>query len=177
MKWLLLIGINFSVFTLGAQKFSTATGDVGFISDAPLEKIEARSTQLQGLLDVSDKNFAFKIYIKTFDGFNNQLQKVHFYENYLETDKYPIAFFKGKILEDLVKGKSLYRAKGILEIHGVQNERIIEVNINLNHKSIQFNSEFTVQLAEHDIDLPRIVYQKVSEEITVIVKGVLNLRE
>ena len=65
--------------------YATNDGLVHFVSDAPLEIIEAESDQMQGLIDLDKKVFAFKLYIKSFEGFNNPLQQVHFYENYMET--------------------------------------------------------------------------------------------
>jgi len=61
------------------------------------------------------------------------LQKEHFNENYLESDKYPEASFKGKIIEDIdldKDGEYEVRAKGELTIHGIMQERIIKANIN-----------------------------------------------
>ena len=160
-----------------AQLFSTIDGSVHFISDAPLEIIEANSMQLQGVLDLDKKSFAFKIYIKSFEGFNSPLQQVHFYENYMEVKDYPEAVFKGKILESLHEGKGKYRAKGILMIHGESVERIINLELDITENTIFFTTFFLVPLEDHEIDLPRIVYQKIAEEIKVEVSGKLILRE
>lgn len=160
-----------------SQVYSTVDGVVSFISDAPLEIIKASSDQLQGVLDVSNRTFAFRIYIKSFDGFNNPLQKEHFNENYLEVSDYPISVFKGKILENIVEGKAKYRAKGVFEIHGVEVERIIDVSLELLDDEVKFYAIFEVPLVDHDISLPRIVYQKIAEIILVTVEGSLNIRK
>lgn len=160
-----------------AQIFTTVTGQADFISTAPLETISASSDQLQGILDINKKTFAFKMYIKSFDGFNSRLQKVHFYENYMEAADFPIATFTGKILEDIQSERKKYRAKGMLLIHGVEMDRIINVDLDLKNKTIDFSASFKVPIIEHDIDLPKIVYQKISEEIEVKVKGNMKLKE
>ncbi len=160
-----------------AQVYSCIDGEVYFISEAPLEIITASSQKLQGALDVNTKTFAFQIYIKSFDGFNNSLQREHFYENYMEVNEYPLATFKGKLLEQIDNDRAKYRAKGILNIHGIEVERIIEVNLGFNESSIDFYSTSVVALEDHKIHLPRIVYQKIAEEILVTVQGSLNLRE
>lgn len=177
MKYLYLLISLLSGMHLTGQMYSTIDGDVHFISNAPLEIIEAESDELQGLLDLSTKSFAFKIYIKSFEGFNSPLQKVHFNENYMEVKEYPIAIFKGKILEPIEQGKVVYRAKGMLDIHGESVERIIQVEMNFVDKTVLFNAEFIVPLVDHEIDLPRIVYQKIAEEIKVTVGGKLELKE
>ena len=177
MKKMLVFIFLLNCLQSPAQLFSTIDGSVHFISNAPLEIIEANSTQLQGLLDLDKKSFAFKIYIRSFEGFNSPLQQVHFYENYMEVKDYPEAVFKGKILESLHEGKGKYRAKGILTIHGESVERIINLELNITENTIFFSTNFLVPLEDHEIDLPRIVYQKIAEEIKVEVTGKLAIRE
>lgn len=177
MKLIFAIAFLFLSQLCVGQIYATNDGRVHFISDAPLEIIEATSDEMQGLVDVEKKIFAFKLYIKSFSGFNSPLQQVHFYENYMEVNDFPIATFKGKILEPIQSGKAVYRAKGMLEIHGQSVERIIEVELNINDEQIAYTSVFLVPLIDHDIDLPQIVYQKIAENIDVTVDGVMPLRE
>lgn len=177
MKFLLVITLLFLSFQSIGQVYTTIDGKVHFISDAPLEVIEADSDQMQGLIDIEKKIFAFKVYIKSFNGFNTPLQQVHFYENYMEANDFPIATFKGKILENITLGKAFYRAKGVLEIHGQKVERIIEVELNVRDSEVSYSSKFVVQLVDHDIELPRIVYQKIAENINISVNGVMIKKE
>lgn len=149
-------------------------GQVNFISDAPLESIKASSSGLRGVLDIEKGTFAFSLSINTFSGFNSPLQQVHFYENYLEVDKFPTATFSGKVIEKIALSHGhqfTIRAKGNLTIHGVKKERIIKVNLFVGEGKIQITSDFTIFLEEHDIAIPRIVYQKIAEEIKVNLAG------
>ena len=148
--------------------FVCKTGQVNFTSDAPLELIKASTTSISGALNIIDRNFTFLIPTKTFEGFNSSLQRVHFNEDYMESDLYPNSTFKGKIIEevDLSKpGKYTIRAKGKMNIHGVENDRIIRVNLTVGADKIDANANFTVFLEDHDIKIPSIVNQKISEEI------------
>ena len=123
--WVILL---LGQLTTQVQIYKTESGTAYFKSDAPLELIEAKSTQLKGAIDATKRTFAFTIPIKSFEGFNNPLQQEHFAENYLEIDRFPKATFTGKIIEklDLSKdGKYTVRTKGKLVIHGVTQERII----------------------------------------------------
>ncbi len=176
MKLYFVILICFNSCLALSQIYNTIDGYVHFISEAPLEIIEAESDKMQGLINVEKKVFAFQIYVKSFEGFNNPLQQVHFYENYMEANEFPIAIFKGKILEAIQEGKGIYRAKGKLEIHGQIVERIIEVELDVNDQEITYASSFLVPLLDHDIELPQIVYQKISEVIRVKVEGKMILR-
>lgn len=145
-------------------------GVISFRSEAPLELIRASSNQLFGVLDNRKRNFSFKIPIRTFQGFNSPLQKEHFNENYMETEKFPEASFKGKIIEeyDLSKdGTYEVRAKGLLTIHGISQERIIKSNVVVKNNRISVTSNFTVLLSDHNIPIPIVVYKKLANEIKV----------
>ena len=158
--------------------FSTQAGMISFISEAPLEIISATSKKMEGVVDATAFSFAFAVSIRTFEGFNNGLQQEHFYENYLETDKYPTATYLGKIIEhvDLTKpGTYQVRAKGQLNIHGRSKERILKVDIISTGSELKVSSTFLVPLVDHQIEIPRIVNQKIAQEINVSVQGTLTL--
>ncbi len=143
---------------------------VNFVSDAPLELIKASSAKLQGVIDVEKRTFAFSIPTESFKGFNSPLQQEHFYENYLEAKAFPYSKFEGKIIEqvDFTRdGNYTIRAKGKLNIHGVEQERLIKVRLRISKGIIYTESEFTVLLQDHDISIPRVVFQKIAEEIKV----------
>ncbi len=147
---------------------------VVFHSNAKLELIKATSTQLKGLIDAEKRTFAFSVSIKSFDGFNGPLQKEHFNENYMESDKYPNATFTGHIIEedDFTKdGTYNLRAKGKFVVHGVEQERLLQGDLVVKNGTIRLVCIFTVLLAEHDIKIPRIVHEKLAAEINVIVNA------
>ena len=129
-------------------------GKASIKSEAPLELIKALSNTLRGAIDPASKSFAFSIRINSFEGFNSEIQQTHFLENYLEQKKYPQATFKGKFIEDIpfdTPGTYSVRAKGNLEIHG----------------SARIQTHFLVPVADHGIIIPKIVMQKIAEEIDV----------
>ncbi|MEO6132859.1 MAG: YceI family protein, partial [Saprospiraceae bacterium] len=153
-----------------SQLFVLKKGDASFVSQAPLETIKARTNSIQGLINRQTKEFAFSIKINTFEGFNSEIQRVHFLENYMEQTNYPKATFSGKLIEDIPfdePGTYSVRAKGILDIHGVQKERIIRGTITINSGGAVLNTSFSVPVADHGITIPKIVRQKISEYIDV----------
>jgi hypothetical protein len=155
---------------LSAQLFQTSDGTVKFISDAPLELIKAQSSKLSGLLKISDRSFAFAIPMNSFEGFNSDLQKTHFNENYVESIKYPMATFEGKIIEDIdltVAGEYDIRGKGKFNVHGVEQIRIIKCHLVVQPGKILIKSTFSVLLADHNIKIPTVVSKKITEEISV----------
>lgn len=152
-------------------------GRLHFRSDAPLELIEATSDEMQGVIDPSGHSFAFAVAIRSFQGFNSELQREHFNENYLESHRFPKATFAGRIIEDVDlrhDGQYTIRAKGNLVVHGVERERIIKCAVKIQDGALQLEGNFTVLLVDHDIAIPRIVHQKIAQEIAVQVKATMQ---
>lgn len=183
-KLLLLILVCCGIHHLSAQDetkiYATRAGSVSFVSQAPLELIEAQSNLLQGAIDVAENKFAFQVNIKSLEGFNSELQLQHFNENYMESDLYPKAYFSGRFVEDndlSVPGDYELRAKGIFFIHGKQQERIIEGKIKSTGDAITIRAYFPVVLNDHNISIPKIVNQKIAEVIEVWVDATLMLRK
>src|SRR5437762_2423903 len=76
----------------------THTGHIWFFSSTPLENIEAHSYQAGASLNPATGDLAFSVAVKGFQ-FKKALMQDHFNENYLESDKFPKATFKGKITD------------------------------------------------------------------------------
>lgn len=176
MKSYILFILFFGGLQLNSQNMDLK-GMILFTSSAPQEEIKASSNKLSGLLNPKDQTFAFIVDINSFDGFNSPLQKIHFTENYLETSKYPKSRFYGKIIEkinldevDEVK----VRTKGYLEIRGIKKERIIQVFIKKRNGTLYFTSDFNLSLADYKINIPRIVHQKLADQIEVHVEGTIK---
>jgi hypothetical protein len=159
--------------------YKTTEGKISFKSEANLELIKASSNDLVGAIDTLKRNFSFKVPISSFEGFNSRTQREHFNENYMQTEKYPDASFKGKIIEDIDLSKDgayVVRAKGMLNIHGVEKERIIKSDLIIRNRIFSLKSNFTVLLSDHDIPIPKVVYQKLANEIKVEVSANLQPR-
>lgn len=159
--------------------FRCENGRVRFKSTAPLEIIEASSEKLLGAIDPAGQTFAWTVDVLSFEGFNSSLQREHFNENYLESTRYPNASFSGKIIEKIdfdKDGTYAVRAKGKLRIHGVEQERIIKGRLEIRGGRVRVETVFTVPLSDHNISIPKIVHQKIAEEIEVTVEADLRAR-
>lgn len=176
----LLIVLGSVSFPLVAQKkFRVQKGEIAFTSNAELELIKASSTQVVGVLDPSTNRFAFAVDILSFRGFNSELQREHFNEKYMESEKYPKATFSGKIIEpiDLSKDDTYdIRAKGELEIHGQKQTRIIKARLIKKDDTLKVISHFFVPLSDHNITIPSIVSQKIATEIEVNLDAIMLLQ-
>jgi len=159
------------------QKFSTNKGVISFVSKAQLELIQATSGQMQGILDPATNQFAFLVDIKSFQGFNSSLQRQHFNDNYMESEKFPVAKFSGKIIEqvEFTKDNTVeVRAKGELDIHGQKQVRIIKGKITVKGNVVTIEAQFQVPLSDHNITIPKIVNQKIATEINVDISATLS---
>lgn len=159
--------------------FEIGKNNISFNSDAPHEMIKASSDKLVGIINTEKKQFAFKIEVASFKGFNSPLQKEHFNENYMESARYPDITFVGKIIEDVnlsVDGTYTVRAKGKLNAHGISRDRIINARVTVKNKKIDVASEFNVALADHDIKIPRIVNDKLATEVMVVMSATLSAK-
>jgi hypothetical protein len=161
---------------LTQQVYLTRSGAASFTSNAPLEIIKAQTSEMHGAIDLDKRTFAFTIDNKSFQGFNSALQQEHFYENYMEIQSNPISIFEGKLIEEIDLTSTVeqtVRAKGMLGIHGVSQERIIRGSVRVVNDKIQVKADFTVLLEDHQIKVPKVVNQKIAESIEVSISAEL----
>ena len=160
----ILVSLN-----LSAQKMIIKSSKISFFSDGILEDISAVSTESQAILNLLDGAFVLRIPINSFN-FPNQLMQEHFNENYLESEKFPMATFKGKLNRTFRMGKianTTFQASGELMIHGITQERTIMIDISDEKKGIKVQGKFDVALVDHDIEIPSLLFQKIAEIIAV----------
>lgn len=159
-----------------AQKFFTREGKISFVSDAPLEKIEALNSNATSVLDGSTGNFEFAVLIKAFH-FEKALMQEHFNENYMESSKYPRSKFKGQIDNfdsvNLEKdGTYEVEVSGTLEIHGVTNPVKTKGILKVQSDTIVAESGFTIAVADYGIEIPKVVKDNVAKEVEISVNVV-----
>src|SRR6476659_8084948 len=114
-----------------AQILKSSDCKINFFSETPLENISAVSERAIAVLNLKTNELAIQIPIKSFE-FERSLMQEHFNENYMESDQFPIASFKGKILTPINlnnNGSYDVEVKGILNIHNVAQERTIKGKI------------------------------------------------
>jgi len=175
---LLLLGVI--VKSEAQKKFTSDNGQIKFASKAQLEMIQANSNKLQGILDPTTNKFAFLVNVQSFQGFNSELQRKHFNENYMESEKFTQAKFSGKIIEqiDYTQDNTFdVRAKGELEIHGQKQTRIIKGKITIKGNQVIIETNFMVPLSDHSISIPKIVSQKIATEIEVDINTTLSRQQ
>ncbi|MGQ1786438.1 MULTISPECIES: YceI family protein [unclassified Saccharicrinis] len=173
MKTMLLLALSFSIFSVNAQKYFTRTGNVIFFSHAPMEDIKAENSQVAAILNGEDGSLTFALLIKSFE-FEKALMQEHFNENYLESDDFPKANFKGEIIDfsrDMLQsGKnSEVSISGQLTIHGVTQNIETLANLAANEDGVRGTAQFIVKPEDYNIKIPKAVRNNIAKEIEVTV--------
>ncbi len=165
--------IFFQTWVVAQQKFICKNGFIQFYSYTPIEEIKAVNHQAAGIIDIGNNEITVSVLMKSFK-FEKALMEEHFNENFVESDKYPKATFKGKLLIENIdinkNGEYPISAEGNLTIHGVTKPYTVKGTIAINNKEIELSGKFKVKPADHSIDIPALVRQKIAEEIEVTVK-------
>lgn len=168
-----------SGISYGQQLIGTSSGEVSFYSDTPLETIQAVNKKTACLINMESGEIAVQMRIIDFD-FPNKLMKEHFNENYLESEKYPTATFKGKIreLEKLnEQGQRQVTAVGNMKIHGVNQEVEVKGTLESLEKANLLQFKFTIKPEEYNVEIPNLVLTKIAEEIEITGKFNLVYRD
>ena len=117
---------------VSAQKYFTRTGTTEFkASVAAFEPVEAVNKSTSVLLKANTGDIAALLLVKAFR-FDIALMQEHFNENYMDSDKYPKATFKGKIQDfdfDNISSEKEYVLKGTLTVRGIKKELETKANI------------------------------------------------
>lgn len=153
------------------QTYTSRNSVLTFFSQAPLEDIKAESKQGVSALNTATGEIYFKVKIRSFQ-FKKGLMQEHFNENYMESDKYPDAKFKGNIKESLdYKKNGIYpvTVTGVLDIHNVSKEYTAKAMLEIKDGLIQGQSVFNVRVADHKIKIPKLVFRNIAEVVEVAV--------
>ena len=167
-KLLCIFLIALGIHAQAQDKYFTRTGHVSFYSETPIENIEAHNHQATSVLNTTTGEMSFSILIKSFE-FEKALMQEHFNDNYMESDKFPKATFKGNI-KDLTKvdfkkdGTYTIEVEGDLTIHGVTKKTIATGTIEIKNGQILTQSSFPVTLKDFNVKSPK---DKVAETLQI----------
>ncbi len=179
MKKVLLSVASIAMLTTTsfAQNFMTRTGKITFNATAPSspEKIEAVNNEVANILDGKTGNIVFQVPIKSFK-FERELMQEHFNENYMESDKYPRADFKGSITnlaEVPLTKDGTYNAKvtGKLTMHGVTKDVSAPGSITVKGNSVKATANFSIKLTDYNINIPAVVADKIGKEAKITLES------
>jgi polyisoprenoid-binding protein YceI len=155
------------------DRYFTKTGKIEFTSKAPLEDIEAKNKTVTAVLDKKTGAIQFSLQMKGFE-FEKALMQEHFNENYVESNKYPKAEFKGNVVNNSAvnyakDGTYNVNVKGKLTLHGVTKDVEAPGTVKVNGGKIDATSTFNIQLSDYNISIPSVVKDKISNNIKITV--------
>lgn len=173
MKKISLILSLFLVSTLAIaqDKLMSKSGKITLEASVPaFEEIKATNNGVTVVLNPKTGEIASLALMKGFR-FKIALMEEHFNENYVESDKYPKATFKGKIdnfdATALTATAKDYTIKGKMEIHGKTKDITVIAKIKKTDAGIEIVSNFSILASDYDIKIPSVVKNKVSNKINL----------
>ncbi|MFM9987731.1 YceI family protein [Flavobacterium sp.] len=163
--------ILMSHFAIAQDKILTKTGQIAFEASVPsFEEVKATNKLSACVLNTKTGDIASVAMIKSFK-FKSSLMQEHFNENYIESDKYPKAIFKGKIenfdISKLTAQKQEFTINGTIELHGKSKNISVIAKISKNENITNIVSTFTLNTDDFNIDLPFLISSKVSKKVQV----------
>jgi polyisoprenoid-binding protein YceI len=158
-----------------AQLMKGDKSTVSFYSKTPLEDIDAKNTSIVSVMNTATKDIQIQVVAKGFV-FKSALMQEHFNENYMESEKFPISTFKGKINEavDFAKdGVTKVTASGKLIMHGVSKEITISGTVTVKGEAVTVDAKFPVKLEDYEIKVPSLYVKNIAEVIDVTMSSTL----
>ena len=161
--------------TFAQERYATKEGEIHFVSDTPMEKIEAVNHKTVAIFDVASGAVEMSALIKGFE-FEKALMQEHFNENYMESNTFPKAVFKGKLIgftADMIKtpGKHEVTVEGELTMHGVTRKVSTKGTIGLDPAGpVKAACDLVVKPEDYGIKIPTVVRGQIAEEVKVNVR-------
>ena len=171
----------FLVFFSNAQdKYFTKTGKINFSATAPSspENIDGINKSVICVMDSKTANIQFSVLMKGFE-FERALMQEHFNENYVESDKFPKAEFKGSITNNSSvnyskEGTYTVKVKGKLTMHGETRDVESEGKLIVKGGKINAVADFGVLLSDYKVSIPTLVADKVAKTAKITVNCLLE---
>lgn len=177
MKKIIIIALLLIVTSYTkAQIYLAKSCEISFFSEAPMENIKAVNKAAKPIINTSTNDIQIKIVISAFV-FEKPLMQEHFNENYMESEKYPEATFKGKINEQIdwkKDGEYKVTVTGVLKIHGVEKTRTLEGVVKIKGEEITIETKFNIHVADHNIKVPSMYVKNIAEDVEVKLNAVLE---
>lgn len=163
---LLLIGL-----TTNDEKLRTNSGQITFEASVPaFEEVTATSKSGNCVLHTKTGDITTEVKMTSFK-FRLALMEEHFNKNYVESHRYPKAYFKGKIndfnffkLSPIAKN---FTIQGKMELHGETKDVTMQAQIRKVDNGVEIKSSFILNTDDFNIDIPAVIKTKVSKQVNV----------
>jgi len=149
-----------------------------FVSRTPLEDFAGVTERIDGFLFLPEDGVVtgdafpssqlhFEVDLASLET-GIRLRDRHMREEYLEVGRFPLATFTGSVDRIAEAGDDLrVTSSGTFAVHGVEHERSIECDARSAAPGYRVRCSFPVRLPDHDIEIPRLMFLKLAEEVRV----------
>jgi polyisoprenoid-binding protein YceI len=161
---LLALLLSLSAFS---QQYLTREATLRFDAGSPVEDIQATSESASAVYDADKGSLGVQVLMTSFQ-FKRALMQEHFNENYVESEKFPKAQFRGLYSDG--------RAKGELTIHGVTQNVDVPASLEIKNGEATLKATFKVILSDYNVVIPSAVADKISKEAAIEVNAVMKPR-
>lgn len=168
----------FLIFTvagssLAQTRYIDRSGKASFFSSAPMEDIKAETNQALSVFDVKTGEIVASMLMRSFN-FRKALMQEHFNENYVESNKFPKATFKGKVTNigefNIGKnGKYSLDVTGEITLHGVTRPLHVTAEAIVENGGIKAKAVFPLAVKDFDIEIPQLIIINIAEEVEVTI--------
>ena len=179
MKRTTLLILLFTAFSILAQnKFKTNSAIINFEASVPFfEEVKAVNKLGTIVLEPQTSTLICTVIIKDFR-FKMDLMEEHFNDNYVESHRYPKAYFKGKIqkfdIAQIDETSREYDVKGKLYIHGKSKMITVKALLKRVPEGIQIVSAFPISISDFNIEIPYVVANKISKTVQTDLSGIMK---
>jgi polyisoprenoid-binding protein YceI len=167
------------IFALECVVDTAGANVVKFISDAPLDDFEGVTNRIDGYVwwpgpdslpqtkqQLDSSECYFEVDLASLDtgiGLRNR----HMREKYLHTDKHPFAHFTGSLtsINPITDTSFTAQSRGDLFIHGETRQVEPILTVYILEGQYRVKSAFTVKLPDYKIEVPSLMFMKISEDI------------
>ncbi|MFH1197484.1 MAG: YceI family protein [bacterium] len=165
-----LLLIHTSIFATEFNVDKSKKNMVKFISDAPVEDFEGVTDIIDGYMywegdDMMNKSILyFEVDLTTLDtgiGLRNR----HMRDNYLETDKFKYSSYEGKFksIRKISDSEFEVEVDGTMNIHGITKTLPVKGKMIKTDNGYRILSQFDVKLTDYQIEVPKLMFVKISE--------------
>ncbi len=158
---------------IAQTKLFSKNAVVSFFSATSVENIDATNNKGLVVWEKISGKMEFSVLMKGFT-FKKALMQEHFNENYVESDQFPKASFKGTIENsaaiDLSADKiSTLKVTGVLTLHGVAKPVNTIATITVKNGKVSSKTNFSILLSDYNIKIPGVMQNKINKKIDITV--------
>ncbi len=179
MKKIIIASLLLVASLVSAQdKIIAKSAVITFEASVPsFEEVKATNANVTVVLNTKTGEIASLALMKGFR-FKIALMEEHFNENYVESDRYPKAIFRGKIenfdSSNVTATPKDFVVTGKLELHGKSVPIKAVLKMSQSSNGMNLSANFSVNASDFDIKIPAVVSNKLSNKIKIQLNALLK---